>query len=102
VGLRNLSAATATSDKDKRSRAAMPAFKQYREADGQFYFKLVDARGRLLLQSAAFASAKEAGQAIARLREGPATAGYVQLGQMPPDVQTDEIDAALRALAEAI
>jgi tryptophanyl-tRNA synthetase len=102
VGLRNLSAATATSDKDKRSRAAMPAFKQYREADGQFYFKLVDARGRLLLQSAACASAKEAGQAIARLREGPATAGYVQLGQMPPDVQTDEIDAALRALAEAI
>ena len=102
VGLRNLSAATATPDKGKRSRAAMPAFKQYREADGQFYFKLVDARGRLLLQSAAFASAKEAGQAIARLREGPATAGYVQLGRMPPDVQTDEIDAALRALAEAI
>ncbi len=102
VGLRNLSAATATPDKGKRSRAAMPAFKQYREADGQFYFKLVDARGRLLLQSAAFASAKEAGQAIARLREIAATADYVQLGQMPPDVQTDEIDAALRALAEAI
>ena len=102
VGLRNLSAATATPGKGKRSRAAMPAFKQYREADGQFYFKLVDARGRLLLQSAAFASAKEAGQAIARLRERPATADYVQLGQMPPDVQTDEIDAALHALAEAV
>jgi tryptophanyl-tRNA synthetase len=99
VGLRNLSAATATPDKGKKSRAAMPAFKQYRDADGQFYFKLVDASGRLLLQSSAFASAKEAGQAIARLREGPTTAGYVQLGQLPPDVQADEIDAALRALA---
>ena len=33
----------------------LPAFKQYREQDGKFYFKLVDADGRLLLQSLAAA-----------------------------------------------
>ena len=32
-------------------RAACPSFKQYREKDGQFYFKLVDQQGRVLLQS---------------------------------------------------
>ncbi|GAC1599236.1 MAG: tryptophan--tRNA ligase [Ramlibacter sp.] len=101
VGLRNLSAANTKPRSSKASRTAMPAFKQYREADGQFYFKLVDASGRVLLQSIGFASAKDAGQTIARLRDGSVRVDYTRLGQLPPDVQTDEIDAALRALAEA-
>jgi uncharacterized protein YegP (UPF0339 family) len=46
-------------------KAAAPSFKQYREADGQFYFKLLDAKGQLLLQSTGFASPKEAAQTIA-------------------------------------
>jgi tryptophanyl-tRNA synthetase len=66
VGLRPLSsfnsAATA-----KDSKVALPSFKQYREKDGQFYFKFIDAQGQLLLQSIGFASPKEAGQTIARL-----------------------------------
>ena len=48
---------------------AAPAFKQYRESDGLFYFKLVDAGGQLLLQSTGFASGKEAAGAIARLQQ---------------------------------
>jgi tryptophanyl-tRNA synthetase len=52
---------------------ALPAFKQYREADGRFYFKLVDAQGRALLQSRGFDSPREAGQAVKRLQtEGAA------------------------------
>jgi len=47
---------------------ALPSFKQYREKDGQFYFKMVDAKGHTLLQSLGFTSPKEAGQAIARLQ----------------------------------
>ena len=35
-------------------RPRCPSFKQYREADGRHYFKLVDAGGRLLAQSAGF------------------------------------------------
>ena len=68
VGLRRLdSAVSATTT--KAAKAAAPAFKQYRESDGLFYFKLVDAGGQLLLQSTGFASGKEAAGAIARLQQ---------------------------------
>src|SRR3970040_11819 len=55
---------------ESAEKMALPAFKQYREADGRFYFKLVDG-DRVLLQSAGFDSPKDAGQCIAALkREG--------------------------------
>jgi tryptophanyl-tRNA synthetase len=102
VGLRNLAAQGAKSKGDKAARAAMPSFKQYRETDGKFYFKLVDAKGRLLLQSEAFDSAKQAGQTIARLRETPASVSDVaQLGRIPPDVAADDVSAALQTLSDA-
>jgi tryptophanyl-tRNA synthetase len=73
VGLRALSSGTATTEA-KEARTAAPSFKQYREKDGQFYFKLVDAQGLLVLQSKGFGSPKEAGQTIARLQtEGMAS-----------------------------
>ena len=101
VGLRNLAAHGGTGKSDKAVRAAMPAFKQYRESDGKFYFKLVDPRGKLLLQSAAFDSAKEAGQTIGRLRQSPLSdTGFAQLGELPAGVAVDEIVAALRLLAQ--
>jgi len=53
----------------KVAKTAAPSFKQYRESDGQFRFKLLDARGHLLLQSAGFSSPREAAQAIARLQQ---------------------------------
>jgi tryptophanyl-tRNA synthetase len=71
VGLRALSSGVATSVA-KESKTTLPSFKQYREKDGQFYFKMVDAKGQTLLQSLGFDSPKEAGQTIARLQlEGP-------------------------------
>ena len=78
----------------------LPAFKQYREQDGKFYFKLLDADGRLLLQSTGFVAPKEAGQAIAALkRDGLAALA----GQHLPveGVAESEVGAALTALAEA-
>ena len=72
VGLRALSSGN-SNDVKPEAKTALPSFKQYREKDGQFYFKFVDAKGRVLLQSLAFASPKEAGQTIARLQaEGTA------------------------------
>jgi len=56
----------------KTERAAAPAFKQYREKDGQFYFKLVDPEGRVLLQSLGFALPKEAALVIAQLQQNDA------------------------------
>ena len=78
VGLRKLVApaqAPAVKDQkaDKRTGAVgLPSFKQYREADGLFYFKLLGGTGKLLLQSHGFAAPKDAALAIATLQQrGP-------------------------------
>ncbi len=73
VGLRPLFSAPTSAQPVKAVKAAMPSFKQYRESDGQFYFKLLDAKGHLLLQSTGFASPRDAAQSVSRLQnEGPA------------------------------
>jgi tryptophanyl-tRNA synthetase len=82
VGLRALSSGT-TSNTAKETKTAVPSFKQYREKDGLFYFKLVDAQGQLLLQSKGFASPKEAGQTIARLQ----TNGLAALADMASELE---------------
>jgi tryptophanyl-tRNA synthetase len=68
VGLRNLSLQTVTGSSGRTAKASLPVFKQYRETDGKFHFKLLDARGELLLQSHGFDSPREAAQAIGRLQ----------------------------------
>jgi len=73
VGLRSLASAV-TKIPSRIEKTAPPAFKQYREPDGLFYFKLVDAQGQVLLQSLGFEAPKEAGQAIARLQSEGITA----------------------------
>ena len=55
VGLRGLGTA-AKLDNGKATKSALASFKQYREKDGQFFFKLVDATGSVLLQSLGFES----------------------------------------------
>jgi tryptophanyl-tRNA synthetase len=101
VGLRNLQ--TKDEAAVKVAKVAMPVFKQYRESDGQFYFKLQAADGRLLLQSGAFASPKVAGQTIAALLAA-GLAGRAELAtelQLGPDANSAEVDATLQALREA-
>lgn len=88
VGLRNLASAAAGAKKAKAKASSLPSFKQYREADGQFYFKFVDAQGKVLLQSEGFASGKDAAARIAQLKQG---------GMAAP---TPEVAAALQELAE--
>jgi tryptophanyl-tRNA synthetase len=101
VGLRDLRAGE-TAVAAKSSKVERPLFKQYREGDGQFYFKLVDAHGQLLLQSLGFATPREAGQAIARLKsEGIAALAALaaQLAPVSTEVQAP-LAAALQALSE--
>ena len=74
VGLRSLASAVTAQTSTPIARAASPSFKQYREQDGQFYFKLVDPQGRVLLQSLGFSSPKDAGMAIAQLQQDDAKA----------------------------
>ena len=58
----------------KSDAAPLATFKQYREADGQFYFKLVGAGDTLLLQSQAFAQGRDAGAWVGRLKKEGAAA----------------------------
>ena len=103
VGLRSLSAVTHPAPAtQKTSKAALPAFKQYREADGKFYFKLVAADGRLLLQSTGFDAPRDAGQSIARLqKEVGALQALAPLLTPVDGVPASEVEAALLALAAA-
>ena len=76
VGLRALDARPeAQGAAAKAARTALPVFKQYREKDGLFYFKLTDAKGALLLQSRGFVAPREAAQAMVEL--APAVVGDV-------------------------
>jgi len=101
VGLRKLEDQTQAATQ-KIAKAALPSFKQYREADGQFRFKLVDAQGQLLLQSLGFASPKEAGQAIGQLQRESAAALTTLASQLEPlAVEAAVVVAALDSLAAA-
>ena len=100
VGLRSLAQGSSNAKTAKAAKTALPAFKQYREKDGKFYFKLVAADGRLLLQSTGFDAPKDAGQAIALLqREG--LCALAERCTQTEGVAQAEVQAALQALAEA-
>jgi len=92
VGLRRFRPlAAAPAPAARPAAAALATFKQYREADGQFYFKLVGAGDALLLQSAAFAQGRDAGTWVARLKKEGAAA----LAGAPVTLAADE--ATVRA-----
>ncbi len=97
VGLRNLATQAAGPAKAK-GKSALPAFKQYREADGKHYFKLVDPAGALLLQSAGFASPQEAGRAVARLKQEGYQAGAADVTR-GDGVTAEQVQAALARLS---
>lgn len=103
VGLRDLRA-QATQKNVKAAKAALPSFKQYRESDGQFYFKLMDAQGKLLLQSAGYASPKDAAQQINALIQNvneQTEALIKSLQTSAPDATPQEAVAALQQLRDA-
>jgi tryptophanyl-tRNA synthetase len=97
VGLRNLASQPKAAGKAK-AKSTLPSFKQYREADGQHYFKLVDAAGSLLLQSAGFASPQEAGRAVARLKQQGWSEDDAS-ARLAPGVDAGTVRAALAQLA---
>jgi len=101
VGLRDLRAQAQTQAKDRK--VALPSFKQYREQDGQFYFKFCAADGRVLLQSGAFASPKDAAQTLRQLQANGATAldALGAIITMPTGVTRSDVATALQTLQTA-
>ena len=102
VGLRDLRS-TVGQKTEKAAKVAKPVFKQYREKDGKFYFKLLDTQERVLLQSLGFDSPKEAGQTIALLKtQAPKTlTDLAHKLEVQPDVTPEAVMSALTLLAEA-
>jgi tryptophanyl-tRNA synthetase len=100
VGLRDLREAPTTTDKPRARAVALPQVKQYRERDGQFYFKLAEADGTLLLQSRAFANPKDAGAWIARFRQEGAACldGVLAVAGLGEGVERAAVATALDAL----
>ena len=100
VGLRDLRAQAGT-QAVKAAKVAKPVFKQYRERDGKFYFKLIDVDGRVLLQSLGFESPRDAGQSIGLLQT-QGTAALATLAaklQTLTDVSDEDVSQALLQLA---
>ena len=100
VGLRDLSSVATVAVSQATAKAALPAFKQYREADGRFYFKLSDAQGKVLAQSQGFDSPRDAGQRVAALKHAD-TAGQLETPEIVLQAPTEEVLAALAQLREA-
>jgi tryptophanyl-tRNA synthetase len=101
VGLRRFAGVADTSMPVKAGREALPQVKQYREADGRFYFKLLSAEGDLLLQSDGYATAKEAGQDLQRLRQCSALELREALGGRVTEAAQDRIAVAFGQLQSA-
>ena len=103
VGLASLSMSAATgATEPEKPAVGLPQFKQYREADGLFYFKLTAAGGRVLLQSRSFIAPRKAGQAVRRLQtEGAAALPSLHtcLEPVPDEAALLEALAMLQAAA---
>ena len=100
VGLRDLSQQPTVVRDKAAEKAALPQFKQYREKDGRFYFKLLDGRGERLIQSNGFDSPKDAGQLIAVLKQVERADG-METPEITLLVPADDVLAALQSIREA-
>ena len=99
VGIRPL--ATKAQAAAAKKSAALPAFKQYRETDGLFYFKLSAAGGEVLLQSAGFANPKEAASVIAALKTQGQAALTAHAAHIAVQAEAAVVQAALADLVAA-
>jgi tryptophanyl-tRNA synthetase len=77
-----------------------PLFKQYRESDGRFYFKLTTHDGSVLLQSEGFDGGRDAGQWVKRIRTEGLGAAKVAPVVLGTDVTWAAVDDALHRLME--
>ena len=98
VGLRPLNSSAGS--KNKSDKTAICTFKQYRGEDGQFYFKLLDPKGGLLLESAAFDHPKAAAQAIQSLQRQGASALETWKNHLILKADADQVIAALATFSQ--
>ncbi len=100
VGLRNLASATASHSSAPVEKAALPVFKQYREKDGKFYFKLSHANGDALLHSKGFENPREAGAFLSKIKTEGKGAWHVlkEVTELAELVEESHVLEALEAI----
>jgi tryptophanyl-tRNA synthetase len=101
VGLRPLMLEKEPTGKATKVKAALATFKQYREQDGLFYFKLQAGDGRLMIESMGFQSPKDCAATIQRL-QAEGSQALEELGlALDEDVTHADLDEAMQALRQA-
>ncbi|RFO96745.1 tryptophan--tRNA ligase [Rhodoferax lacus] len=100
VGLRSLTSGVVQA-KVKVAKTSGVGFKQYREKDGKFYFKLADSKGTVLLQSLGLETPQMAGKSIGLLQKDGVAALSVLAEQLEPVGDVQALSAALDALKTA-
>jgi len=98
VGLRALDKTVVAVRQPSKPKGSRPMFKQYREADGRFYFKLVEG-DRTLLVSKGFDSPREAGERIAALKRDGFSAADTTVA-LSEGVEIETVHQALARLRE--
>ncbi|MDN3577064.1 tryptophan--tRNA ligase [Chitinimonas viridis] len=99
VGLRRFQAIATPVAASDHNKPQLPIFKQYREADGRFYFKLTAHDGRVLLQSEGFEQGRDAGQWVGKLKQHGAAALAEAPVQLGDGISQDEVAEALSLLS---
>jgi tryptophanyl-tRNA synthetase len=105
VGLRRMVAAPRAcgkepDEKSAKAKPAPPTFKQYRDTDGLFYFKLSGANETVLLQSQGFTQGREAGAWVQKLKgEGWAALASAPV-TMPQGVEREDVVRALQFFSD--
>ena len=114
VGLRSFRSQAAGAQTAKKKAAKRARFVSFRDEDGSFRFRLLDADGEQLLLSPSFADGKAAGQVSKRLQAGEPLDIRVQgnafgvwldeqrVGESPAFADTAAIEAAVARLREAL
>jgi tryptophanyl-tRNA synthetase len=99
VGLRALNDGAVGNTAAPATKLAPPQFKQYREKDGLFYFKLTTAKGEVLLQSEAYAQPRDAAQTIKQLIS--ADMSWTELPTACQIGSNADIEAALQQMRQS-
>ncbi|QKE64421.1 tryptophan--tRNA ligase [Aquipseudomonas campi] len=114
VGLRSFRSQAQSAEGGKKKAAKSARFVSFRDEDGSFRFRLLDAAGEQLLLSKSFADGKAAGQASKRLQSGEALDVREQgeafalwldgelIGESPAFADAGARDAGIARLREAL
>ena len=114
VGLRSFREQVQVVGGEKKKAAKSARFVSFRDDDGSFRFRLLDAAGEQLLLSKSFADGKAAGQASKRLQSGEALDVRAEglafsvwldgelIGESPACVDAAAVEVAIARLREAL